>query len=104
MLRRTTLSIMMQGVIGAPLKRSDTLPTADALQPTKAGLERSHSNLELIKPKTYTSYASAQDIPYTPENALGEGVGMVKYLKSKVKKMEIGSKMRKDVWLREIER
>lgn len=95
---------MTQGVLGAPLKKSDSLPTVDALQPTKASLERSHSNLELIKPKTYTTYASAQDIPYTPENALGEGVGMVKYLKSKVKKMEIGSKMRKDVWLREIER
>lgn len=61
-------------------------------------------DIGLNKPKPFTEYASAQEVPYTPENALAEGVGMVKHLKSKIKKMEIGSKMRKDVWLREMEK
>lgn len=56
------------------------------------------------KPRLYKVYQSATDIPYQPENALKEGLGMVKTLKSNVKTLELGSKLRKDVWLREIEK
>ncbi|KAH7922469.1 hypothetical protein BV22DRAFT_1106623 [Leucogyrophana mollusca] len=55
------------------------------------------------KPTLYTIYESAADIHYTPEAALEEGLKMVKTLKGSVKKIELGSKLRKDVWLREIE-
>jgi hypothetical protein len=47
-------------------------------------------------------YDSANDIVYTPEGALQEGLGMVKTLKVGIDKLELGSKLRKDVWLREI--
>ena len=56
------------------------------------------------KPTLYQLYDSADDIPYTPENALGEGLGMVKTLKAAIDKLELGSKLRKEVWLREIDR
>jgi hypothetical protein len=56
------------------------------------------------KPSLYTVYNSAAEIPYQPEDALKEGVGMVNTLKASIKKLELGSKLRKDVWLREIDR
>ena len=60
--------------------------------------------LEEPKPRLYTIYESATDIPYQPEDALKEGISMVKALKANIKKLELGSKLRQDVWLREIER
>ncbi|KAJ8590321.1 hypothetical protein M405DRAFT_897528 [Rhizopogon salebrosus TDB-379] len=48
-------------------------------------------------------YDTANDIAYTPEGALQEGLGMVKTLKAGIDKLELGSKLRKDVWLREID-
>jgi hypothetical protein len=56
------------------------------------------------KPRLYTIYNSANDVPYQPEDALKEGLGMVKTLKASIKKLELGSKLRQDVWLREIDR
>ena len=47
---------------------------------------------------------AVDEIDYLPENALKEGLGMVKTLKSSIKTLELGNKLRKDVWLREIER
>jgi hypothetical protein len=59
---------------------------------------------EESKPRLYAIYNSAVDVPYQPEDALKEGLGMVKTLKANIKKLELGSKLRQDVWLREIER
>ncbi|KAI0786384.1 hypothetical protein C8Q75DRAFT_771545 [Abortiporus biennis] len=53
--------------------------------------------------KQYTVYQDANDIDYQPETALKEGLAMVKAMKTNIKKLELGSKLRKDVWLREIE-
>lgn len=52
----------------------------------------------------YRRFGSATEITYQPENALKEGLGMVKALNGKVKTLELGSKLRKEVWLREMER
>ncbi|KAG2077497.1 hypothetical protein BDR04DRAFT_1196025 [Suillus decipiens] len=51
----------------------------------------------------YQLYDSADNIAYTPEAALQAGLGMVKTLKAGINKLGIGSKLRKDVWLREID-
>ncbi|KAG2348817.1 hypothetical protein BDR05DRAFT_873352 [Suillus weaverae] len=51
----------------------------------------------------YQLYDSADNISYTPEAALQAGLGMVKTLKAGIYKLELGSKLRKDVWLREID-
>jgi hypothetical protein len=59
---------------------------------------------EETKPRLYTVYDAATDVPYQPEDALKEGLGMVKTLKANIKKLQLGSKLRQDVWLREIER
>lgn len=51
----------------------------------------------------YVKYESASDIHYTPEKCLTEaGLGMVKTIKKHVNRLELGSKLRKDVWLKEI--
>jgi hypothetical protein len=59
---------------------------------------------EEVKPCLYTVYDSAADISYVPETALKEGVGMVKEIREGIKKLELGSKLRQEVWLREMER
>ncbi|KAH9951754.1 Dynamin family-domain-containing protein [Amylocystis lapponica] len=51
----------------------------------------------------YTVHKSADEIEYLPEDALKEGLGMVRMIKQNIKKLELGSKLRKEVWLREIE-
>ncbi|KAG1892585.1 hypothetical protein F4604DRAFT_1700262 [Suillus subluteus] len=58
----------------------------------------------VIEPTLYQLYDFADEIAYTPESALHEGLGMVKTLKVAIEKIELGSsKLRKDVWLREID-
>jgi hypothetical protein len=59
---------------------------------------------EDVQQRLYTVYHSASEVPYLPENALKEGLSMVKTIKSNIKKLEIGSKLRKDVWLKDLER
>ena len=59
---------------------------------------------ETPKQKSYTMYAAVAEITYAPENALEEGVGMVNAIKNSLKKLNLGSKLRQDVWSREIER
>ncbi|KAF5388296.1 hypothetical protein D9615_000347 [Tricholomella constricta] len=57
---------------------------------------------ELLKP-LFTIYTSADEIEYAPEEALKEGLGMVKSIKSSLKHLQLGSKLRQDVWMRELE-
>ncbi|KAG9048459.1 hypothetical protein FS837_012833 [Tulasnella sp. UAMH 9824] len=40
---------------------------------------------------------------YTPEDALKTGLGIVSVIKEKIRLLDIGSKMRKDVWKKELE-
>lgn len=58
----------------------------------------------VTEPPCYTVYSTVDDISYAPEEAMKQGLGMVKALDLNIKKLELGSKLRKDVWLREIER
>lgn len=51
----------------------------------------------------YKVYKSADEIEYSPESALQEGVAMVREVKHHLKKIELGSKLRKDVWMNEVE-
>ncbi|KAH8106194.1 hypothetical protein BXZ70DRAFT_422562 [Cristinia sonorae] len=52
---------------------------------------------------TYKKFGSPYEIDYAPEGALKEGLNMVKVLNTSIKKLDIGSKLRKDVWMREVE-
>jgi hypothetical protein len=52
----------------------------------------------------YTQYSNAADIAYVPEGALKEGLKMVKTIREEIKKLKLGSKMREDVWMRELQR
>ncbi|KLO16323.1 hypothetical protein SCHPADRAFT_823334 [Schizopora paradoxa] len=53
-------------------------------------------------PASFKMFNSVQEIDYTPEKSLQEGLNMVKTLKAHINHLELGSKMRKDVWLKEI--
>jgi hypothetical protein len=79
-----------------PNAKSEDVDMVDATKPLIEAPE--------VKPALYAVYNSATDILYTPEEALKTGLGMVKAIKESIKKIELGSKLRKDVWLREIER
>ncbi|EMD41072.1 hypothetical protein CERSUDRAFT_63001 [Gelatoporia subvermispora B] len=60
---------------------------------------RSHES----QPALYKLYRFAEEIDYLPEEALKEGLKMVRAIKTNVKKIDMGSKLRRDVWEREIE-
>ncbi|KAF6762688.1 hypothetical protein DFP72DRAFT_876603 [Ephemerocybe angulata] len=53
-------------------------------------------------PPRHHVYESASDIDYAPENALHEGLNMVKTIEDTVKTLVLGSKLRQEVWQREI--
>ena len=56
-------------------------------------------------PKSYYKvYETAEEISYVPDGALKEGLGMVRALKASIKTIDLGSKMRQDVWAAEIEK
>ncbi|QRV77492.1 GTPase SLIP-GC protein [Ceratobasidium sp. AG-Ba] len=57
----------------------------------------------LLPKPTHKIYNSADEIDYTPENALAEGVQMAKTIGSYLNEIDLGSQLRKDVWLREVE-
>ena len=74
--------------------------------PSQPKAEMTQSNLPFAakeREPSYTVYKSAEEIEYTPENALQEGVGMVWDVSRSLKHIELGSKLRKDVWMKEIE-
>ena len=56
-----------------------------------------------VAPAPFVKFESADDIHYTPETALATGLGMVQMLERATKKLQLGSKLRQDVWEREIE-
>lgn len=51
----------------------------------------------------YKSYASSTDIIYTPEEALREGLNMVSAISSGLDTLDLGTRMRKDVWARTVD-
>jgi hypothetical protein len=58
----------------------------------------------LLPRETHHIYKSVGEIDYTPENALAEGVQMAKTIGLYLKQIDLGSQLRKDVWLREVEK
>jgi hypothetical protein len=77
---------------------------ANAAKPEDIVMEEATITTTTPKPILYTKYSSAPDILYAPEDALKEGLGMVKSINSSLKTIQLGSKLRQDVWLRELER
>lgn len=56
----------------------------------------------VVAPPLFNEYTSANEINYSPENALKQGLKMIQTLKSRMKLMKLSSKMREEVWAREI--
>ncbi|KAG5716551.1 GTPase SLIP-GC [Termitomyces sp. T112] len=61
------------------------------------------TNTFMSKRTFFTPYKSHKEISFTPEGALKEGLGMVSSIKSGLKSLQLGSKLRQEVWMREIE-
>lgn len=58
--------------------------------------------LQQSKPKFFTIHKDPSEIIYVPEDALKEGLGMVKTIKQTLTKLELSSRLRADVWDREL--
>ena len=58
--------------------------------------------LQPSEPKFFTIHKDASEINYIPEDALKEGLGMVKTIKQTLVKLDLSSKLRADVWDREL--
>ncbi|KZT72577.1 hypothetical protein DAEQUDRAFT_685625 [Daedalea quercina L-15889] len=71
-------------------------------QPSARAAPLSRTSSKISQP-LYQVFKSVDDIDYLPEEALKQGLDMVKTIKANIKTLEVGNKMRKDVWLREIE-
>jgi hypothetical protein len=54
------------------------------------------------KPIFFTIHEDASEITHIPEDALKEGLGMVKTIKQTLTKLELNSKLRAEVWDREL--
>ena len=54
------------------------------------------------RPKFFTVHEDASEITYVPEDALKDGLGMIKTIKQTLTKLELSSKLRAEVWDREI--
>ena len=61
-----------------------------------------HETPQQSKPKFFTIHEDASEITYIPEDALKEGLGMVKTIKQTLTKLELSSKLRAEVWDREL--
>ncbi|OCH93605.1 hypothetical protein OBBRIDRAFT_832536 [Obba rivulosa] len=83
---------------------SDSAPIDDDLRASTPPTSGRASRPQVVEPAAlYKLYKFADDIDYLPEDALKEGLKMVKVIKANVNKIDMGSKLRRDVWEREIE-
>ena len=97
----------VQGEIPAgPLSRtgsaSGVLPKSEDGEPPQPKICHHQEQLANVKQTYFTVYNSSDDIEHTPEASFKEGLGMVKAIKEFLKKLELGSKLRREVWDREI--
>ncbi|OBZ71963.1 hypothetical protein A0H81_08301 [Grifola frondosa] len=83
---------------------SSSTPVAQLVKAEYVAVAQAKPSVSEPPRKLYNVYTTAEDIQYLPESALKDGLGMVKTLKSSIKKLELGSKLRRDVWLHKIER
>ena len=72
--------------------------------PSGAAKPEQQNEQQVVPRSYYKVYEQADDIQYAPEAALKEGIGMVKALKANIKRVDLGSKMRQEVWQSEIEK
>jgi hypothetical protein len=70
----------------------------------EAGNDRVNGDAPAPAAGAYTRFSAPGEIAYTPEAALHEGLQMVGALRAGIRTLELGNKMRKDVWMRELER
>lgn len=52
----------------------------------------------------FEEHKSAEEIAYSPEAAVKEGIKMIQTLETRMRNLKLGSKLREEVWAREISR
>lgn len=99
-------SYVQGDIIHNSLSRTGSASDIDSVLPKSEDGEASqqtvHNHEEPPKQTYFTVYNSSDDIAHTPEGAFKEGLGMVKVIKEKLRTLELGSKLRREVWDREI--
>ncbi|KAG8716350.1 hypothetical protein FRC09_015864 [Ceratobasidium sp. 395] len=86
-----------------PKAEPDVKPRIAATPPPPQPQLQLQQNEPLLPAATHKTYKSADEIDYTPENALQEGTEMAKTIGSYLKRIDTGTQLRNDVWLREVE-
>jgi hypothetical protein len=81
---------------------NNVLPKSEDGEPPQQRIRNHQEQPATVNQTYFTIYNSFDDIAHTPESAFKEGLGMVKMIKEYLKKLELGSKLRREVWDREI--
>lgn len=90
-------------LLAGNLSSAESSTAMDNKTEAKPELGVGQPSQDKVDPKSdYTIYASAHDIPYSPEEALKEGSKMVKAIDANLKNVKLGSKMRQEVWRKEL--
>jgi len=83
----------------------DLLPSTKSTEAAiSSGSGQTLPSSEDTRPDEFLIFSSPKEITYGPEDALKQGLSMIKGMKAKIRKLEFCSKLRKEVWLREIDR
>jgi len=81
---------------------SGVLPKSEEGEPLRQRIRNHQEQPANAKQTYFTVYNSSDNIAYTHEASFKEGLGMVKTIKENLQKLELGSKLRREVWDREI--
>jgi hypothetical protein len=96
----------VQSDIASPLSKtgsaSGLFPKSEEGEPLQPRVRNHQEQPANVKQTYFTVYNSSDEIAHTPEASFKEGLGMVKAIKEYLKKLELGSKLRREVWDREI--
>ncbi|KAI0049607.1 hypothetical protein FA95DRAFT_1556704 [Auriscalpium vulgare] len=99
----SSLKVKPEQTDDVPVKAAAAVKAEPVASTTALDVKPTEGALVDPRATSFTIFSSPDEIEYNPENALKEGVGMIKAIKNDVRRLELGSKLRKEVWLREIE-
>ncbi|KAL9712639.1 hypothetical protein Ac2012v2_003876 [Leucoagaricus gongylophorus] len=83
---------------GANVKNEEMKQSPQSAVPSRRASPLNHT----VPAPLFKEHKSAEEIAYSPEAALEEGVKMIQTLKARMQNLKLGSKLREEVWAREI--
>lgn len=86
----------------ARLKPAKTKSGEKSLQSSKSGPHSWAHKLPHV-PETYTEYVVEEDIDYSPESAVDEGIRMAKLVEAQLMEIELSTELNNRSWLKQLE-